>query len=41
MFDEEDLEAIRSERERWTSETLDPFMKRGERKEEFVTVSNH
>jgi methylmalonyl-CoA mutase N-terminal domain/subunit len=41
MFDEEDLAAIRSERERWTDETLEPFLERGERKEEFVTVSNH
>ncbi len=41
MFDEEDLSAIRSERERWESETLEPFLKHGERKEEFVTVSNH
>ncbi len=41
MFDEEDLAEIRSERERWSGETLDPFLERGERKEEFVTVSNH
>ena len=41
MFDEEDLAAIRSERERWTDETLEPFLERGERKDEFVTVSNH
>ena len=41
MFDEEDLAAIRSERERWADETLEPFLERGERKDEFVTVSNH
>ena len=41
MFDEEDLAAIREERERWEEETLDPFLEHGERKEEFVTVSNH
>ena len=41
MFDEEDLAEIRSERERWTDETLEPFLERGERKDEFVTVSNH
>ncbi|PSP78823.1 methylmalonyl-CoA mutase [Halobacteriales archaeon QS_4_69_225] len=41
MFDEEDLAEIRSERERWTEETLDPFLERGERKDSFATVSNH
>ncbi|MFT4904802.1 MAG: methylmalonyl-CoA mutase N-terminal domain/subunit [Natronomonas sp.] len=41
MFDEEDLAEIRNGRERWEEETLDPFLERGERKEEFVTVSNH
>jgi methylmalonyl-CoA mutase N-terminal domain/subunit len=41
MFDEEDLAAIREERERWESETLAPFLEKGERREEFVTVSNH
>jgi methylmalonyl-CoA mutase N-terminal domain/subunit len=41
MFDEEDLAEIRDERERWESETLDPFLERGERKDDFVTVSNH
>jgi methylmalonyl-CoA mutase N-terminal domain/subunit len=42
MFDDEDLEAIRESREEWESETLDPWMERGgERKDEFVTVSNH
>ncbi|PSQ44444.1 methylmalonyl-CoA mutase [Halobacteriales archaeon SW_5_68_122] len=32
---------ILSERERWADETLEPFLERGERKDEFVTVSNH
>ncbi|MEF8915817.1 methylmalonyl-CoA mutase family protein, partial [Natronomonas sp.] len=41
MFDEEDLAEIRDDRERWESETLDPFLERGERKDDFVTVSNH
>jgi methylmalonyl-CoA mutase N-terminal domain/subunit len=42
MFDDEDLEAIRESREEWESETLDPWLERGgERKDEFVTVSNH
>ena len=41
MFDEEDLAEIRSERERWAEETLDPFLERGERKDGFATVSNH
>ncbi|PSQ16402.1 methylmalonyl-CoA mutase [Halobacteriales archaeon QS_8_69_73] len=41
MFDEEDLAEIRSERERWAEETLDPFLERGERKDSFATVSNH
>ncbi|WP_336136796.1 acyl-CoA mutase large subunit family protein [Natronomonas amylolytica] len=41
MFDEEDLAEIRGERERWEDETLEPFLERGERKDDFVTVSNH
>ncbi|MFB6206105.1 MAG: methylmalonyl-CoA mutase [Haloglomus sp.] len=42
MFDEEDLESIRESREEWEEETLDPWLERGgERKDEFVTVSNH
>jgi methylmalonyl-CoA mutase N-terminal domain/subunit len=42
MFDEEDLESIRESREEWESDTLDPWLERGgERKDEFVTVSNH
>ena len=41
MFDEEDLAEIRAERERWESETLEPFLENGERKERFATVSNH
>jgi methylmalonyl-CoA mutase N-terminal domain/subunit len=41
MFDDEDLAAIRAERDRWADETLAPFLEDGERREEFVTVSNH
>ena len=42
MFDEDDLESIRDSREEWEEETLDPWLERGgERKEQFVTVSNH
>ncbi|WP_254822078.1 methylmalonyl-CoA mutase family protein [Haloglomus halophilum] len=42
MFDEEDLESIRESRAEWESDTLDPWLERGgERKDEFVTVSNH
>jgi methylmalonyl-CoA mutase N-terminal domain/subunit len=42
MFDIEDLKSIREGRAEWESETLDPWLERGgERKEEFVTVSNH
>jgi methylmalonyl-CoA mutase N-terminal domain/subunit len=41
MFDEEDLAAIRSDCDRWSEETLALFLERGERKDEFVTVSNH
>ncbi|PSP49118.1 methylmalonyl-CoA mutase [Halobacteriales archaeon QH_7_69_31] len=41
MFDEEDLAAIRADRDRWAGETLAPFLENGERREEFVTVSNH
>ncbi|WP_254838136.1 acyl-CoA mutase large subunit family protein [Natronomonas marina] len=41
MFDEEDLAEIRSEREQWEEETLERFLERGERKDDFVTVSNH
>jgi methylmalonyl-CoA mutase N-terminal domain/subunit len=42
MFDGKDLELIRESRAEWESETLDPWLERGgERKEEFVTVSNH
>jgi len=42
MFDEEDLEEIRGNREEWESETLDPWLERGgERKDEFMTVSGY
>ncbi|WP_254543685.1 acyl-CoA mutase large subunit family protein [Halomarina pelagica] len=42
MFDEDDLREIRSERERWEEETLDPALSaHGERRERFATVSNH
>jgi methylmalonyl-CoA mutase N-terminal domain/subunit len=42
MYDEEDLDAIRSAREDWESETLDPVLEAyGERQDRFATVSNH
>jgi len=41
MFDDEDLESILEAHSEWEAETLDPFLERGERKNEFVTVSNH
>ncbi|OVE85427.1 acyl-CoA mutase large subunit family protein [Natronolimnobius baerhuensis] len=42
MFDDDDLEAVRSGRERWARETLEPTLERhGERQERFATVSNH
>jgi methylmalonyl-CoA mutase N-terminal domain/subunit len=41
MYDEDDLESIREAREDWEEERLDPFLEHGERKDEFVTVSNH
>ena len=38
MFDPEDLEAIRAEKERWEAETAEPTLERfGERREEFTT----
>ncbi|WP_267642687.1 acyl-CoA mutase large subunit family protein [Haloarchaeobius amylolyticus] len=38
MFDEDDLDAIRSARSEWESESVDPVLDRfGERKEEFTT----
>ena len=41
MFDDRDLAAIREERERWETDSLDPYLEHAERKDEFVTVSNH
>ena len=41
MFGDDDLETIREHRESWESETLDPFLRKGERKDRFATVSNH
>ncbi|RKD98230.1 acyl-CoA mutase large subunit family protein [Halopiger aswanensis] len=42
MFDQDDLEDIREERERWEAETLEPTLERhGERQDRFATVSNH
>lgn len=41
MYDEEDLEAIRESREAWEEETLADYFDHGERKDKFVTVSNH
>ncbi|WIV68179.1 acyl-CoA mutase large subunit family protein [Natrialbaceae archaeon AArc-T1-2] len=42
MYDEDDLERINQHRKRWEDEQLEPILDRhGERKDEFVTVSNH
>ncbi|MFC4248095.1 methylmalonyl-CoA mutase [Natribaculum luteum] len=42
MYDEDDLEQIHQQRTQWESERLEPALDRhGERKDEFVTVSNH
>jgi methylmalonyl-CoA mutase N-terminal domain/subunit len=41
MYDDEDLEAIREGKERWTEESLAPVLDRhGERQDRFATVSN-
>jgi methylmalonyl-CoA mutase N-terminal domain/subunit len=41
MFDDEDLAAIREERDRWGKETLEPALEvHGERHDRFATVSN-
>ncbi|MFW6046132.1 MAG: methylmalonyl-CoA mutase family protein, partial [Natronomonas sp.] len=39
MFDEDDLAAIRTDRDRWEADTLEPAPE--ERKDRFATVSNH
>lgn len=41
IFDEGALESIRDGYVDWQDDTLAPFLERGERKEEFVIVSNH
>ncbi|RXK49441.1 acyl-CoA mutase large subunit family protein [Halorientalis pallida] len=42
MYDEDDLAAIREDREEWERETRDPVLERhGERQDRFATVSNH
>jgi len=41
MFDDDELERIRENREEWEDETLDPYLEYGERKDRFATVSNH
>ncbi|SEN95949.1 methylmalonyl-CoA mutase, N-terminal domain [Halorientalis persicus] len=42
MYDEDDLAAIRADREAWERETLDSVLDRhGERRDRFATVSNH
>lgn len=41
MFDEDDLQDIRNQLDEWETETLDPFLERGERRDRFATVSNH
>jgi methylmalonyl-CoA mutase N-terminal domain/subunit len=41
MFDEDELDAIREDREGWEEETLDPVLEGyGERRDRFATVSN-
>ncbi|AFZ72789.1 acyl-CoA mutase large subunit family protein [Natronobacterium gregoryi] len=42
MFDQQELEGIREQRERWENERLDPTLEaHGERQDRFATVSNH
>ncbi|ELY96494.1 methylmalonyl-CoA mutase large subunit [Natrialba chahannaoensis JCM 10990] len=42
MFDQEEIDQIRDQRERWTEETLEPTLEsHGERQDRFATVSNH
>ncbi|WP_255196704.1 acyl-CoA mutase large subunit family protein [Halorarius litoreus] len=41
MYDDEDLDAIREAHEEWEDDTLADYLEHGERKDEFVTVSNH
>ncbi|ADB62691.1 methylmalonyl-CoA mutase, large subunit (plasmid) [Haloterrigena turkmenica DSM 5511] len=42
MFDQEDLDGIREQKNSWKTETLDPVLEaHGERKQRFATVSNH
>ncbi|MFT4880322.1 MAG: methylmalonyl-CoA mutase N-terminal domain/subunit [Natronomonas sp.] len=42
MYDEKELDAIRSTKEAWEEETLDPVLDAyGERQDRFATVSNH
>jgi methylmalonyl-CoA mutase N-terminal domain/subunit len=41
MFDEQNLSEIQESHNEWESETLEPFLERGERKDRFATVSNH
>jgi len=41
MYDEDELESIRKQRDQWEKETLDPVLDaHGERRERFATVSN-
>ncbi len=41
MYDEDELESIRKQRDQWEKETLDPALDaHGERRERFATVSN-
>ncbi|ELY94779.1 acyl-CoA mutase large subunit family protein [Natrialba taiwanensis] len=42
MFDQEEIDRIREQREQWTEETLESTLDHhGERQERFATVSNH
>ncbi|ELY93446.1 methylmalonyl-CoA mutase large subunit [Natrialba hulunbeirensis JCM 10989] len=42
MFDQEEIDQIREQRERWAEDTLEPTLEsHGERQDRFATVSNH
>ncbi|ADD04401.1 methylmalonyl-CoA mutase subunit A [Natrialba magadii ATCC 43099] len=42
MFDQEEIDQIREQRERWADDTLEPTLEsHGERQDRFATISNH
>ncbi|WP_340101810.1 methylmalonyl-CoA mutase family protein [Salinibaculum salinum] len=41
MFDQHELAKISEQKAEWETETLEPSLERGERKDRFATVSNH